>query len=1006
MLQTAIVSLLISVSQICAPPVISLNGYPNVTVLCNGTYVELGATAWSVCDGDLTPRIVVNNSLVDTSVPGEYYVTYDVTDNRGQAATQVRRRILVEDNFTLTVNGFNVVEEGPDGQPVYVTVWHCNRPYDDFGATAWDNCDGDLTQTITVEGAENVLPRELGEDFIVTYTVTNSRGQTLTARRFVQIADLLEPTVSLMGPGQTPAELLDPDEPDPIWWLDPEQSCGLGAVDIYNMTYPPGDPWRLFDLPSSWRIRDLEGGVNEAYAPHWWYCDRPAYEDPGAQSFDECEGPLDPGTTLMVLIRWFEPPGKWCCVWTGFMGDVDRNPPPPLANGGSYRMFYLSVDSSGNSPWALGFRSVRSRQIRPLYAVFLQTVSGSPIDQDVTITCNTPFDPAAGVIALSTCEGDITPRIIIHSGELDVSTPGSYRIRYDAVDNYGWSGWAQRDVNVVDSARPVITLLGEDGNPTTDKTVIPWCMLRDQGVEWWREYPDEDESNWYLLRPGDGWVASDDCTSDDDLTRRVQLYGQQELRDALEMLPAIREQSGEGEGLPVDPSDYLGEYRISHNVNDGSGGSNSQAIPRYRTVEVVPTTPKIELLIDPATTLECGATLGALETLIKLSDLPDEDGVPGCICDPLSDPPILTITGAVNTSVLGQYTVTYMSTNAMGVSLDAPVVLKVTVEDTEAPEITIRAKPGYDITPSLEWEVGDAFDWTTVVTVSAEDECAGAVDVVLESNGGMNFDTPAPGLYQLVFAATDPEGNIGRDALTVNVDTVFVERFPEIFLLGERDISLECFDPFIEPGATARDAVDGDLTAQIRYGGDTVVTSIPGTYVLTYRVTNSIGNNAVETRTVRVEDTVSPILSLRPPALITVALNGRFIDPGASADDNCDGNLAVVVSGSVNTRVAGVYTLTYSAADSSGNEALPLTRVVRVTGSAALEGEGSAEGEVTEGEGTEGEGEEGECDYCEDNGCCGRSEGKSLPDYIDRLLGDYLLVGLCMIMLAGWKVLR
>ena len=310
-----------------------------------------------------------------------------------------------------------------------------------------------------------------------------------------------------------------------------------------------------------------------------------------------------------------------------FCGDTQT--PPPLANS-IYRMF-TSTSTPAAISVGLGyavvrFRSIRSRHIQTSYAVALVSTGGGAI-QDVTISCNTPFDPAADVIALSTCEGDITPRITIADGGLDVAKPGSYRIRYDVVDNYGWLTYAQRDVNVVDGSRPVITLLGEDGKPTSATTIIPWCALRDQGTEWWREYPDEDQSNWYVMRPGEGWLVTDNCTDDDMLTDRVQMYGQQELRDALEMLPSIREQSNEGEGVPIDPDQYLATYRLSHNVNDGSGESTSQAIPAYRFVQVVPTTPRIELKLDPNTTLECGDVLGDLDSLIDLSDIPEEAGV-------------------------------------------------------------------------------------------------------------------------------------------------------------------------------------------------------------------------------------------------------------------------------------------------------------------------------------------------------------------------------------------
>jgi hypothetical protein len=48
---------------------------------------------------------------------------------------------------------------------------------------------------------------------------------------------------------------------------------------------------------------------------------------------------------------------------------------------------------------------------------------------------------------------------------------------------------------------------------------------------------------------------------------------------------------------------------------------------------------------------------------------------------------------------------------------------------------------------------------------------------------------------------------------------------------------------------------------------------------------------------------------------------GVFIDSGATATDNIDGDLTakIIVTGAVDTSTAGVYTLTYSATDAAGN---------------------------------------------------------------------------------------
>jgi hypothetical protein len=59
-------------------------------------------------------------------------------------------------------------------------------------------------------------------------------------------------------------------------------------------------------------------------------------------------------------------------------------------------------------------------------------------------------------------------------------------------------------------------------------------------------------------------------------------------------------------------------------------------------------------------------------------------------------------------------------------------------------------------------------------------------------------------------------------------------------------------DAYQEPGATAADDVDGNLTAKIAVQG-AVNTAVVGVYEVTYRVADSSGNNAQAVRTVKVD---------------------------------------------------------------------------------------------------------------------------------------------------------
>jgi hypothetical protein len=81
------------------------------------------------------------------------------------------------------------------------------------------------------------------------------------------------------------------------------------------------------------------------------------------------------------------------------------------------------------------------------------------------------------------------------------------------------------------------------------------------------------------------------------------------------------------------------------------------------------------------------------------------------------------------------------------------------------------------------------------------------------------------------------------------------DEVPVITLLGTDPITITQGDAFTDPGATALDAEDGDITADIVIGGDVVDENVIAQYTITYDVQDSFGNNAVQVT--RVVDVVS-----------------------------------------------------------------------------------------------------------------------------------------------------
>ncbi|MCP4429611.1 MAG: DUF5011 domain-containing protein, partial [Gammaproteobacteria bacterium] len=168
---------------------------------------------------------------------------------------------------------------------------------------------------------------------------------------------------------------------------------------------------------------------------------------------------------------------------------------------------------------------------------------------------------------------------------------------------------------------------------------------------------------------------------------------------------------------------------------------------------------------------------------------------------------------------------------------------------------------------------------------------------------------------------------------TVNVITAADTTKPVITLNGSTPVSIELGDSYNDAGATASDDIDGDITANITTDS-TVNTAQVGSYTVTYNVSDAAGNTATAVvRTVNVTpDVTKPVISLSGNNPDSIVTGSPYIDAGATAMDNIDGNVSgnIISSGSVNTNTEGTYFISYNVSDSAGNEAVTKTRTVNV----------------------------------------------------------------------------
>lgn len=186
-----------------------------------------------------------------------------------------------------------------------------------------------------------------------------------------------------------------------------------------------------------------------------------------------------------------------------------------------------------------------------------------------------------------------------------------------------------------------------------------------------------------------------------------------------------------------------------------------------------------------------------------------------------------------------------------------------------------------------------------------------------------SVDVTKPGVYTLQYQVQSGE----EDCHITRTVTVVDRDAPELKLKGQREMAASLPSLFQDPGVSAEDRCDGDLTARIRIHrrveGDRMI--------VTYRVKDTAGNEAADQRTVLIRDTVAPEITLKDSGIIYLPMGSTYQEPGFTAADDADGDLsaAVRISGKVDSSRAGTYTLTYQVSDKAGNTG-SATRTVRV----------------------------------------------------------------------------
>ena len=180
----------------------------------------------------------------------------------------------------------------------------------------------------------------------------------------------------------------------------------------------------------------------------------------------------------------------------------------------------------------------------------------------------------------------------------------------------------------------------------------------------------------------------------------------------------------------------------------------------------------------------------------------------------------------MDTGKLGEYTVSY---TASVLGRETTVERHVRVVDTQPPVIELNHTEGY----KASWFTGYEEEGYT-----ARDNCDGDITGRVERTELED---------RIIYTVKDSSGNEARAERLIEYSI----STPSISLNGDADMTMTAAMSFSEPGYRAADSLGNDLTSYVTVSGS-VCPYVPGSYELTYSITNDRGDMASAKRRVNV----------------------------------------------------------------------------------------------------------------------------------------------------------
>ena len=417
------------------------------------------ATAMDTQDGDLTSSIVILFDNVDVNVPGEYTITYSVTDSSGLSDTDdlavtIEEPISEPPVITLSETTLNVaINSTPLSEEELLSY-----------ATAFDPEDGDITSDIVLL-TYAINYEEEGYYFAIFFVNDSSGvGTNVVLSVVVGTPDPIEPVIEFIEPALYVA--LNSTLTDEILLTNVVAYDNYDNVisdDIVVLSHDI-DINTLGTYTIEYMVTDAEGLIDTKIGTII-VANPPVI----TLAFSTVEIPIDtPYTAADVLANATASDiedGDLTSSIT-YTGEIDFN------TAGVYEIVYNVIDSNGLTDTET--LSVTITSYDPEITLLFTAVEILTTDIPITVA-----DIIANATAFDIEDGDITPSIT-YTGVIDHDTAGVYEIVYNVIDSHGLTDTAITTVTVIDCRIDPATYAGYlDTCPAGYAEADGWVCLVD-----------------------------------------------------------------------------------------------------------------------------------------------------------------------------------------------------------------------------------------------------------------------------------------------------------------------------------------------------------------------------------------------------------------------------------------------------------------------------------------------------------------------------------------------